>query len=61
MAATIQGYYKGLHLPSYIEYDPHNMKKANSVLAIAFQQQHQPHTAWQSMIQHQNEVRSLNV
>ena len=41
MAATIQGFYKGLHLPSYIEYDPNNMKKANSVLAIAFKEQHQ--------------------
>ena len=41
MATTIQGYYKGLHLPSYIEYDPNNMKKANSVLAIAFKEQHQ--------------------
>lgn len=41
MATTIQGYYKGLHLPSYIEYDPHNMKKANSVLAIAFKEEHQ--------------------
>ena len=41
MATTIQGYYKGLHLPSYIEYDPNNIKKANSVLAIAFKEQHQ--------------------
>lgn len=41
MATTIQGYYKGLHLPSYIEYDPHNMQKANSILAIAFQEKHQ--------------------
>lgn len=41
MATTIQGYYKGLHLPSYIEYDPHNMQKANSILAIAFKEEHQ--------------------
>lgn len=41
MAKTIQGYYKGLHLPSYIEYDPSNMQKANSILAIAFKEQHQ--------------------
>jgi hypothetical protein len=41
MATTIQGFYKGLHLPSYIEYDPNNMKKVNSVLAIAFKEQHQ--------------------
>lgn len=41
MATTIQGYYKGLHLPSYIEYDPHNMQKANSILATAFKEQHQ--------------------
>lgn len=41
MATTIQGYYKGLHLPSYIEYDPNNIKKANSILAIAFKEQHQ--------------------
>lgn len=41
MATTIQGYYKGLHLPSYIQYDPNNIKKANSVLAIAFKEQHQ--------------------
>jgi len=41
MSKTIQGYYKGLHLPSYIEYDPNNIKKANSVLAIAFKEQHQ--------------------
>jgi hypothetical protein len=41
MATTIQGFYKGLHLPSYIEYDPDNMKKVNSVLAIAFKEQHQ--------------------
>lgn len=39
--ATIQGYYKGLHLPGHIEYDPNNMKKANAVLAIAFKEQHQ--------------------
>ena len=41
MTTTIQGYYKGLHLPSYIEYDPHNMQKANSILAIAFKEDHQ--------------------
>lgn len=41
MATVIQGYYKGLHLPSYIEYDPNNMKKANSILAIAFKEEHQ--------------------
>ncbi|MDQ9831571.1 hypothetical protein RFY41_00665 [Acinetobacter soli] len=41
MATTIQGYYNGLHLPSYIKYDSHNIKKANSVLAIAFKEQHQ--------------------
>ena len=41
MAKTIQGYYKGLHLPGYIQYDPNNIKKANSVLAIAFKEQHQ--------------------
>lgn len=36
----ITGFYKGLHLPSGISYDPHNMKKANSVLAIAINEQH---------------------
>ena len=41
MATAIQGYYKGLHLPGYIQYDPNNIKKANSVLAIAFKEQHQ--------------------
>ena len=41
MATVIQGYYKGLHLPGYIQYDPNNIKKANSVLAIAFKEQHQ--------------------
>ena len=41
MATAIQGFYKGLHLPGYIQYDPNNIKKANSVLAIAFKEQHQ--------------------
>lgn len=36
----ITGFYKGLHLPSGISYDSHNMKKASSVLAIAINEQH---------------------
>lgn len=36
----IKGFYKGLHLPGGIGYEPSHLQKANSTLSIAWQNQH---------------------